>query len=79
MPHSYTPCTAQWTLSLYGFRFPLLMGITHMLFSFLALGPIMLLKPFRELHAATLNKQWMGLLAISTLFAMNVSRAGRHG
>lgn len=62
----------QWTLSLYGFRFPMLLGITHMVFGFAALGPIMLLRPFRELHTATLRKQWMGLLAIATLFTINV-------
>lgn len=63
----------QWTLSLYGFRFPMLLGIMHMVFGFAALGPIMLLEPFRELHTATLRKQWMGLLAIATLFTINVS------
>lgn len=62
----------KWTLSLYGFRFPLLMGLAHMAFSFFALAPIMMMKSFRDLHAPTLQKQLFGVMTISTLFAMNV-------
>ncbi len=35
----------------------------------------MLSKSYIELHATTLQKQWMGLLFISSLFALNVSEA----
>ena len=62
----------KWTLSLYGFKFPLYMSIGHMLFSFLALAPFMLMSPYRELHVATLQKSWPGILAIGCFFAINI-------
>lgn len=62
----------KWTLSLYGFRFPLLMSLAHMAFSFLALGPVMLTGSYRELHRPTLEKQWVGVLAIGAFFTVNV-------
>uniref|UniRef100_A0A7R9VU54 Sugar phosphate transporter domain-containing protein n=1 Tax=Chlamydomonas euryale TaxID=1486919 RepID=A0A7R9VU54_9CHLO len=62
----------KWTLSLYGFRFPLAMSMAHMGFSFCALAPIMALPSFRSLHAVTLRKQWPGVLSIAGFFAVNV-------
>jgi hypothetical protein len=56
-----------------GFKFPLFMSLAHMAFSFLALLPIMFARQFRELHVPTWQKQWMGIVAISTFFAVNVS------
>ena len=56
-----------------GFKFPLFMSLAHMAFSFFALLPIMLTRSFRELHIPTLQKQWPGILAIGTFFAVNVS------
>ena len=44
-----------------------------MLFSFLALSPLMGLRPYRDMHMPTFKKQWLGLLAIGALFAVNVS------
>ena len=68
----------KWTLTLYGFNLPLFMSLAHMGFSFLALLPIMLMRSFYDLHVPTLQKQWPGILAISSFFAMNVgvSRGG---
>ena len=63
----------KWTLTLYGFDMPLFMSLAHMGFSFLALLPIMLMRSFYDLHVPTLQKQWPGILAISSFFAMNVS------
>ena len=60
------------TLSLYGFKFPLFMSLAHMGFSFLALLPIMLTRSFYDLHVPTLQKQWPGILAIGSFFAVNV-------
>ena len=62
----------KWVLSHYGFRFPLLMSMCHMGFSFLALAPIMLFKAFRDQHAATLQKQWLGLIGVGVFFAINI-------
>jgi hypothetical protein len=62
----------KWVLSHYGFRFPLLMSLCHMAFSFFTLAPIMLLKSFREQHTATLQKQWLGLLGVGIFFAVNI-------
>lgn len=62
----------KWTLSLYGFKFPLYMSILHMAFSFVALAPIMMMSPYRELHMVTLTKNWTGFLAIGVFFAVNI-------
>lgn len=62
----------KWTLSFYGFKFPLTMGIAHMAFSFLALAPIMMMPSFRPLHVPALKQQGMGLVAVAAFFALNV-------
>ena len=60
-------------LGVYGFSFPLLLTTCHMAFSFCVLLPFMLREPFRSKHAATLQKQWKGLLAIGIYMAANIS------
>ncbi|PNH12388.1 putative sugar phosphate/phosphate translocator [Tetrabaena socialis] len=62
----------KWTISLFGFRFPIALSIAHMAFSFVALAPFMLTKHNRELHSPTLSKQWPGLLFVGICFAVNV-------
>lgn len=62
----------KWVLSHYGFRFPLLMSMCHMAFSFVTLGPFMLLKSFRDQHGTTLQKQWLGLIGVGVFFAINI-------
>ena len=57
---------------MYKFRFPILISISHMAFSALALGPLMCTKHHREQHVPTLTKQWFGLVAIGFFFAINV-------
>ncbi|EFJ52147.1 hypothetical protein VOLCADRAFT_116181 [Volvox carteri f. nagariensis] len=62
----------KWTISIYGFPFPIALSIAHMAFSFVVLAPVMLSKHNRELHYPTISKQWPGLLFISMCFAINV-------
>ena len=63
----------KWLLGIYGFSFPLLLTSCHMLFSFLILLPFMLREPFRSLHAATLQKQWKGIIGIGLFMAVNIA------
>lgn len=62
----------KWVLSHFGFKFPLFLSMSHMLFSFFALAPIMCMKAFRELHKPTLQKQWIGLAGVGVFFAINI-------
>mmetsp|Transcript_32881 Transcript_32881/g.83458 ORF Transcript_32881/g.83458 Transcript_32881/m.83458 type:complete len:373 (+) Transcript_32881:143-1261(+) len=63
----------KWTISIYGFKFPIFLSMCHQAFSALALAPMMLLRSsYREQHSATITKQWPGLLAISAFFAFNL-------
>lgn len=52
---------------------PLLLTITHMLFSTIVLLPFMIQQPYRDQHRETLRKHWGGLLAIGFLMALNIS------
>lgn len=52
---------------------PLLLTITHMLFSTAVLLPFMMQQPYRDQHHETLKKHWTGLLAIGFLMALNIS------
>lgn len=63
----------KWLLGIYGFSFPLLLTSCHMLFSFLILLPFMLREPFKSLHAATLQKQWKGIIGIGLFMAVNIA------
>lgn len=62
----------KWVLTLYGFRFPLFLSISHMVFGLCALAPVVCLRSFRDLHIPTLQKQWLGLLGVGCFFAVNV-------
>lgn len=44
-----------------------------MAFSFSVLLPVMLREPYKSKHAATLQKQWKGLVAIGVYMAANIS------
>lgn len=59
-------------LSIYGFKFPLLVSLCHQAFSFVTLAPIMCTSGFRDLHMTSLSKQWLGLLGVAICFAVNV-------
>ena len=65
--------TNRWALGLSGFSFPLLLTACHMAFSFCALLPVMLCKPFRGQHISCITKQWKGMLAIGVCMACNIS------
>jgi len=65
--------TNKWVLSVYHFRFPLLLTACHMSFSFCALLPFMLTEPYKSRHADTIKKQWKGLFAIGLFMAANIS------
>jgi len=68
--------TNKWVLSSdtgYGFSFPLLLTSCHMMFSFLALLPMMLAPSRRGVHAETLRKQWRGLAAVGVFMALNIN------
>ena len=63
----------KWLLGIHGFSFPLLLTSCHMLFSFLILLPFMLKEPFKNLHVATLQKQWKGIIGIGLFMAVNIA------
>ena len=63
----------KWLLGIYGFSFPLFLTTCHMLFSFLILLPFMLRGKFKTLHAATLQKQWKGIIGIGLFMAVNIA------
>lgn len=62
----------KWILSHFGFHFPLYLGICHMIFSFVALAPVMLFPQFKSQHLPTLRKQWLGIVCIGVFFAINI-------
>lgn len=62
----------KWIISVYGFGFPLFLGICHMLFTMAALLPVMLMPSYRALHRPTLERSWMGVLGIGCFFAVNI-------
>lgn len=49
------------------------MTVSHMVFSFIILAPVMMFEPFRKLHVATVQKQWKGLLCIGACMAINIA------
>ena len=62
----------RWALGIYGFSFPILLTICHMMFGFSVLLPVMVAN--RKLqHIETLARQWRGLLCIGVFMALNVS------
>ena len=62
----------RWALGIYGFSFPILLTICHMMFGFVALLPVMVAN--RKLqHRETLARQHRGLICIGVFMALNVS------
>lgn len=62
----------RWILGLYKFKFPILLSLSHLTFSFAVLLPIMFHPRFRSQHRPTLQQQWSGLLVIGVCFALNL-------
>lgn len=56
-----------------GFAFPICISTAHMLFTFLALLPIMLTSNHRKQHASALRTNLLGLLLVAACFATNVA------
>jgi hypothetical protein len=62
----------RWALGIYGFTFPILLTICHMMFAFAILLPVMMAsRKFN--HKATLTRQYKGLICIGVFMALNVS------
>lgn len=62
----------KWSLGVYGFRFPFLLTSCHMAFSFMVLAPLAMREPW-EVHRATLQKQWKGVVYIGAFMALNIA------
>eukprot|EP00242_Pyramimonas_sp_CCMP2087_P007992 CAMPEP_0198197898 /NCGR_PEP_ID=MMETSP1445-20131203/1469_1 /TAXON_ID=36898 /ORGANISM="Pyramimonas sp., Strain CCMP2087" /LENGTH=279 /DNA_ID=CAMNT_0043867317 /DNA_START=233 /DNA_END=1069 /DNA_ORIENTATION=+ len=63
----------KWALGVYGFKFPIVMTVMHMTFSFLFLLPIMLFNTTISQHQAVLEKQWKGVALIGVFMAINIA------
>ena len=62
----------RWALGIYGFTFPILLTICHMMFAFVVLLPVMAVNT-RLQHKETLKRQYKGLVCIGIFMALNVS------
>lgn len=62
----------RWALGIYGFTFPILLTICHMMFAFVVLLPVMVANTKMQ-HKATLKRQYKGLFCIGVFMALNVS------
>ena len=62
----------RWALGIYGFTFPILLTICHMMFAFIVLLPVMVANTKLQ-HKATLKRQYKGLVCIGVFMALNVS------
>lgn len=62
----------KWALGIYGFTFPILLTICHMLFAFVVLLPVMVASTQMQ-HRATLSRQYKGLICIGIFMALNIS------
>ncbi len=62
----------RYALGIYGFTFPILLTICHMMFAFVVLLPIMVASTKMQ-HRATLSRQYKGLICIGVFMALNVS------
>ena len=62
----------RWALGIYGFTFPILLTICHMMFAFVVLLPVMAANTKLQ-HKATLKRQYKGLICIGVFMALNVS------
>jgi hypothetical protein len=63
----------KYIIGMYGFKFPLFLSGCHQLFCFVGLAPMMLLAKYRSKHKASISQQWLGLIFISTFFALSLS------
>lgn len=62
----------RYVLGIYGFAFPMLLTICHMLFGFVALFVPVLLARRPEVHKQTWKRQWRGFLCVGAFMAMNI-------
>ena len=62
----------RWALGIYGFTFPILLTICHMMFAFVVLLPVMVANTKLQ-HKSTLKRQYKGLICIGVFMALNVS------
>lgn len=62
----------KWTLTGYGFRFPIALSMAHQAFTLMALTPFMLTRGHLGEHSAVVQKQWPGLLGIAAFFSFNL-------
>ena len=63
----------KYVLGVHGFRFPVLLTISHMAFSCLLLAPIMAMKVHRIQHKAMLIQQWKRIVAIAGLMSASIA------
>ena len=65
--------TNRYVLGIYGFSFPMLLTMSHLCFSFIALaGPVMLKWTGSSVQRTSWKKQWRGLALVGTFMAMNI-------
>lgn len=62
----------RYVLGIYGFAFPMLLTICHMLFGFVALFVPVLLARRPAVHRQTWRRQWRGFLCVGCFMAMNI-------
>ena len=62
----------RYVLGIYGFAFPMLLTICHMLFGFVALFVPVMLARRPEVHRQTWRRQWKGFLCVGSFMAMNI-------
>ena len=55
----------RWALGIYGFTFPILLTICHMMFAFVVLLPVMAANTRLAAQGATLKRQYKGLMCAS--------------
>mmetsp|Transcript_7751 Transcript_7751/g.15824 ORF Transcript_7751/g.15824 Transcript_7751/m.15824 type:complete len:364 (-) Transcript_7751:643-1734(-) len=72
--NSFLNLLNKWALGVYGFKFPIVMTVMHMTFSFLFLLPIMLIHPsYAGQHQPLLKAQWKGVALIGSFMAINIA------
>ena len=65
--------TNRYVLGIYGFSFPMLLTMSHLCFSFIALsGPVLLKWTSSSVQRTSWRKQWRGLALVGTFMAMNI-------
>eukprot|EP00976_Prorocentrum_cordatum_P075603 1181959-Prorocentrum_minimum.AAC.1 len=72
--NSFLNLLNKWALGVYGFKFPVVMTVMHMIFSFLFLLPIMIFHPsYAGQHHTALKTQWKGVVMIGSFMAINIA------